>query len=66
MEIDMCTLLHLKWVTNKDLQYSTLRTLLSAMWQPGWWESGGEWIQVYIWLSLLAVVTTLLISYAPI
>ena len=35
--IDMYTLLHVKWITNKE----SLRTLLSVMWQPGWEGSLG-------------------------
>ena len=38
-QMDMYTLLYLKWITNKDLLY---RTLLNAMWQPGWEGSLGE------------------------
>ena len=62
----MYTLLHLKWITNKDLQYSTGNSTpcYVAAWMGG--EFGGEWIQVHIWVSLLAVLTTLLIGYAPI
>ena len=32
--MDMYTLLHLKWMTSKDLLY-THGTLLNIMWQPG-------------------------------
>ena len=34
------TLLHLKWITNKDLLYNQ-GTLLKVMWQPGWEGSIG-------------------------
>ena len=37
--IDMYTLLYLKWITNKDLLYSTF---LNVMWQPGQKGSLGE------------------------
>ena len=37
----MCTLLYLKWITNKDLLYST-GNLFNVMWQPGWERSLGE------------------------
>ena len=40
--IDMYTLLCLKWITNKDLLYSTGNSLLSVMQQPGWEGSLGE------------------------
>ena len=49
----MFTLLYLKRITNKDLLYSTG---ISAQCYVAAWmgrESGGEWIHVYIWLSLL-------------
>ena len=32
---DMYILLYLKWITNKDLLYSTMGTLFNVMWQPG-------------------------------
>ena len=32
--VDMYTLLHLKWMTSKDLLY-TQGALLNIMWQPG-------------------------------
>ena len=38
-QMDMYTLLYLKWITNKELLY---RTLLNAMWLPGWEGSLGE------------------------
>ena len=42
--IDMSTLLYLKWVTNKDLLYSTGNSAQCyvAVWMGG--EFGGEWI----------------------
>ena len=39
--MDMYTALYLKWITNRDLLYST-GTLLSVTWQPGWEGSLGE------------------------
>ena len=53
--MDMDTLLHLKWITNKDLLYSTGNSAQCyvAAWMGG--ESGGEWIHVYVWLRALAV-----------
>ena len=37
------TLLHFKWITNKDLLYSTQNSV-HVTWQPGWeasmWENG--------------------------
>ena len=47
----MYTLLHSKWITNKDLLYSTWNSAQSYV--PAWMEAGlgGEWIHVYIWLS---------------
>ena len=51
----MYTRLHLKWVTNKDLLYSTGNSTQCyvAAWMGG--EFGGEWIHVYVWLSPFAV-----------
>ena len=49
--IDVYTLLYLKWMTNKDLMYSTGSSVQCyvAAWMEG--EFGGEWIHVYVWLS---------------
>ena len=47
----ICTLLYLKWVTNKDLLY---RSGKSAQCYVVAWigrEFRGEWIHVYVWLS---------------
>ena len=53
--MDMYTLLYLKWVTDKDLLYSTGNSAQCyvAAWMGG--EFRGEWIQVYVWLSPFAV-----------
>ena len=53
--IDMYTLLFLKWITDKDLLYSTVNFVQSYMvaWKGG--ELGGIWIHVCIWLSPFAV-----------
>ena len=48
--MDMYTLLNFKWITNKDLLYSTWN---SAQCMGG--EFKGEWIHVYVWLSFSAV-----------
>ena len=52
---DMYTLLHLKWITNKDLLYSTENSAQCyvAAWMGG--DLGGERIHVYVWLSHFAV-----------
>ena len=53
--MDMCTLLNLEWITNKDLLYSIWD---SAQCQVAAWIGGelrGEWIYVYAWLSLFTV-----------
>ena len=56
-------LLYLKWITNRDLLYSTGNSAQCnvAAWMGG--EFGGEWIHVYVWLSSFAVHLKLLISY---
>ena len=48
------TLLYLKWITNKDLLYSTGNSAQCyvAAWMGG--ESGGEWMHVHVWLSPFA------------
>ena len=58
--MDMYTLPDLKWITNKDLLYRTWTSaqFYVAAWMGG--EFGGEWIQVYVWLSPLAVHLKLL------
>ena len=46
--MDMYTLLYLKWITNKDLLYSTGN---SAQYYMAAWmgrEFGGEWMHVYV------------------
>ena len=51
----MCTVLCLKWITNKDLLYSTgnaAQCYVAAWIGQGF---GGEWIHVYVWLSLFTV-----------
>ena len=49
----MYTLLHLKWIANKDLLYSTGNSAQCyvAVWMGG--ELGGERIHVCVWLSPL-------------
>ena len=52
-EMDVCTLLDLKWITNGTYCIAQ-GTLLNIMWQLGWEGSlRGEWIPVGIpkWLS---------------
>ena len=49
--MDTYTLLYLKWITNKDLLYSTWNS--AQCYVVAWMgrEFGGEWIHVYVWLS---------------
>ena len=53
--MDMYTVLYLKWITNKDLLYSTENSAQCyvATWVGG--EFGGEWIHICVWLSPFAV-----------
>ena len=53
--IDMYTLLYLKWMTNKDLLYSTGNSTQCcvAAWMGR--EFRGEWIHAYVWLNPFAV-----------
>ena len=52
--MDMYTLLCLKWITNKDLIYSTGNSAQCyvAAWMAG--EFRGKWIHVYMWLNPFA------------
>ena len=62
----MYTLLYLKWITNKDLLYSTGSSAqcYMAAWMEG--EPGGEWTHVYFMTECLLwspeMTTTLLIG----
>ena len=53
--MDMYTLLYFKWITKKDVLYSTGNSAqcYMAAWMGG--EFGGGWIHVYVWLSPFAV-----------
>ena len=53
--INIYTLLYLKWITNKDLPYSTGNSVQCyvAAWTEG--EFGKEWVYVYVWPSCFAV-----------
>ena len=53
--MDMYPLLYLKWITNKDLMYSTGNSAQCyvAAWMGG--KFRGEWIHVYVWLSSSAL-----------
>ena len=65
--VDMYTLLFLKWITNKDLLYSTGNSVQCyvAAWMGGEFE--GKCIHVYVWLSPFAeTITSLLTGYTPV
>ena len=49
--MDLYTLLYLKWITPKDLLYSTGNC--GPCYVVAWvgWEFEGEWIHVYKWLQ---------------
>jgi len=53
--IEICTLLYLKWITNKDLLSSTWNSAQCyvAAWVGG--EFGRKWILVCVWLSPFTV-----------
>ena len=59
--IKMYTLQYLKWRANKNLLYSignSVQCYVAAWMGEG--EFGGEWIQVYVWLSHFSVHLKLL------
>ena len=68
--MDVYTLLCLKWITYKDLLYSTGNSAQRYVVARMGAELKGEWIHVYVWLSSLCcppeTIITLLISYTPI
>ena len=55
LEIDMYTLLYLKPIVNKDLQYSTWNS--AQCYVPAWMGEGfgGERIHVFVWQSPFTV-----------
>ena len=53
--MDRYTLLYLKWITNKNLLNTTRNSAQCYVAALMKGEFGGEWIHVYVWLSLLAV-----------
>ena len=63
------TLLYSKWITNKDIFYSTWNSTQCyvSVWMGRGF--GREWIHIYVWLSPFTVhlkLPQLLISYTPI
>ena len=67
----MYTLLNLKWITNKDLLYSTWNSAQCYVAASMGGEFGREWMHVYIWLNPFAVCLNqsqhcLLNGYSPI
>ena len=51
--MDMYTLLYLKWITNKDLLYSTGNSAQWAAWMGR--DFGGIWIHVFVWLRSFTI-----------
>ena len=61
----MYTLLYLKWITNKDLPYSTGN---SAQRYVATWMGGGlerDWIHVHVWLSHSGFQVALVVKNSP-
>ena len=52
--MDTYTLLHLKWITDKDLLHGTWNSTQRYM-AARMGGDGGEWVHVYVWLSPFAV-----------
>ena len=68
--IGRCTLLYLKWITNKVVLFYTWNSIQCYM--AAWMgeECGEEWILAYVWLSPFTVHQKLsqhclLIGYTP-
>ena len=53
--MDMYTVLYLKWITKKDLLYSTWNSAQYYVAARMGGEFGREWIHVYVWLSPFAI-----------
>ena len=53
--MDMYPVLYLKWITNKDLLYSTWNSAQYYVAAGMGGELGGEWMHVYVWLSPFTV-----------
>ena len=51
----MYTLQNFKWITNKNLLYSTWNSAQCYVAARIGGEFGGEWIHVYVWLNPFAV-----------
>ena len=66
---DVCTRLYLKWITNKDLLYSTGDSAQCYVAARTGGEFGGEWVRLCTAESLHCppeTITTLLIGCTPI
>ena len=68
-KVNMYTMLNFKWITSKDLLYSTgnFAQCYVAAWMGG--EFGREWMLVYMAEFLWCppeTITTLLIGYTPV
>ena len=59
LEMDRYTLLYLKWITNKDLLYSTENSAQCYVAALMGGEFGGKWTYVYVWLRPFAVLLKL-------
>ena len=55
MYLSIPNFLTILWITHKDLLYNTANSAqcYMAVWMGG--KFGGEWIYVYVWLSLFVV-----------
>ena len=61
--MDMYTLLYVKWITNKDVLYSTWNSAQCRVAAGMGGEFGGEWIHIYVWLSPFTVYLKLSQAY---
>ena len=68
-EIDMHTLLYLKWITNRILLYSTGNPTQCSMLQTGWegsWGENGYMFMTELLCCVSETTSTWLISSTPI
>ena len=62
--MDMYTLLHLKWIINKDLLHSICNCVQCYVAACMGGEFGGEWIHVYVYIYIYIYINIWLNPFA--